>query len=388
MQQKRNAVAKAVAVGAAGAYLLAQPASRAFVGGAEKGVNADIPTLLQLGVWYSPESGPLTSNLYNNPNPIDKAAAKLSDAAYPFMKEVDWTSVLYLQKPGGSASALDWLKAVDKALVMGEAMDAKTLKDAAMAHHKAIGTIDTKGLLNKADFTAINAGIGKLIASVPAEKTMDVYNSFKGLVGADVPAYLMSQVNEADAKKAYAALMEFKDVVKKNPTPVVEPVVNPQLSQAKLAAIDTAAAKLSAASYPFIKDVDWTSDLYTTPLPGVDGIKALKAIDSMIVLGATMDSKLLKDAVKAHHDAIAGVDAKGVLTAADYAKVNGAIGKIIASAPQSKVMDVYNSFAKILDPSVGNNLFSSFSKGAAGADAIAAYRALMEFKDVVKAAQL
>merc|ERR1711982_98103 len=102
----------------------------------------------------------------------------------------------------------------------------------------------------------------------------------------------------------------------------------------------------------------------------------------MIVLGASMDSKLLKEAVAAHHKAIAGVDANGVLTQADYTAVNAGIGKIIASAPQSKVMDVYNSFAKILDPAVGNNLFTSFSKGA---DALGAYQALMAFKDVVKA---
>merc|ERR1712232_1417095 len=166
------------------------------------------------------------------------------------------------------------------------AMDSATLKDAAMAHHRAIQSVDSKGLLSKASFEDVNVGIGKLIASVPEAKTMDVYNSFKALVGADVPAYLMSTVKEADAKAAYKALMEFKDVVKKNKFEPTEPVVNPELSPAKLAAVEKAAGKLSAASYPFIKDIDWTSDLYMKPLPGVDGLKALKAIDSMIVLGA------------------------------------------------------------------------------------------------------
>merc|ERR1719235_2237584 len=36
-------------------------------------------------------------------------------------------------------------------------------------------------------------------------------------VPAEVPQYLMSTVNEADAKRAYSALMQFKDVVKANP---------------------------------------------------------------------------------------------------------------------------------------------------------------------------
>jgi len=279
-------------------------------------------------------------------------------------------------------------KAVDKALVMGEAMDSQLLKDAALAHHRAIQSIDANGVLSKKALTEVDTGIGKLVASVPAEKTLDVYNSFKDLVGADVPAYLMSTVNENDAKRAYEEFWKFKDVVAKNKITPTEPTVSPYLTPAKLDAVDKAAAKLSEASYPFIKDIDWTSDLYTTPLPGVGGAKALKAIDSMIVMGASMDGKLLKDAVEAHHKAIANVDSKGVLTASDYEAVNAGIGKIIASVPASKVMDVYNSFAKILDGSVANNLFSSFSGGEAGADAIAAYKALMDFKDVVKAAQV
>eukprot|EP00929_Paragymnodinium_shiwhaense_P054020 TRINITY_DN2707_c0_g2_i5.p1 TRINITY_DN2707_c0_g2~~TRINITY_DN2707_c0_g2_i5.p1 ORF type:complete len:320 (-),score=106.63 TRINITY_DN2707_c0_g2_i5:182-1033(-) len=283
---------------------------------------------------------------------------------------------------------MDWLQAIDKAIVMGAAMDSKLLKDAAMAHHKAIGTIDSNGVMSKATFTDINAAIGRLIASVPTEKTMDVYNSFKALVGDDVPAYLMSTVKDYDAKEAYAGLLEFKDVVKAHPITPTEPVMNPQLSTAKLDAVAAAAGKLSSASYPFIQDIDWKSELYLKPLPGVSAKEALQAVDKMIVMGASMDGKLLKEAAQAHHKAIVGADANGVATAADYEAVNAALGKIIASVPQSQVMDVYNSFAKILPPVVGNNLFSMFSKGAAGADAIAAYNALLQFKDVVKAAQV
>merc|ERR1711939_799406 len=143
--------------------------------------------------------------------------------------------------------------------------------------------------------------------------------------------------------------------------------------------------KLSAASYPFIKDVDWTSPVYLTPLPGVTSKEALQAVDKMLVMGASMDGKLLKEAAEAHHKAIAGVDSKGVLSASDYEAVNAGIGKLIASVPQSQVMDVYNTFAKLLGNGVvANNMFQ-FSKGA---DAIGAYKAFLEFKDVVKAAQV
>merc|ERR1712224_772234 len=112
------------------------------------------------------------------------------------------------------------------------------------------------------------------------------------------------------------------------------------------------------------------------------GKEALQAVDKMLVMGASMEGKLLKEAAEAHHKAIAGVDSKGVLTSADYEAINAALGKAIASVPQSQVMDVYNAFAKILNPVVGNKMYE-FSKGA---DALGAYKALIDFKDVVKAA--
>jgi len=377
-QQKRSGV-KAALVGAVGAAVLVKHCT--FVPG-PKVNDSRVPVAAAVGAAASLGAAPAFAD------EIGDAAAKLSNAAYPFMKDVDWNSYLYLAKPGGSASAMDWLKAIDKAIVMGGAMDSKLLKDAAMAHHKAIGTVDANGVMSKQTFTDINAGIGRLIASVPEEKTMDVYNSFKALVGADVPAYLMSTVKEEDAKAAYAALLDFKDVVKAHPITPTEPVMNAKLSSAKLDAVAAAAGKLSSASYPFIKDIDWTSDLYLKPLPGVSAKDALQAVDKMIVMGASMDGKLLKEAAEAHHKAIASADANGVTTAADYEAVNAALGKIIASVPQSQVMDVYNSMAKIFSPVVGNNLFNTFSKGAASADAIAAYQSLLQFKDVVKAAQV
>ena len=84
-----------------------------------------------------------------------------------------------------------------------------------MAHHKAIGRIDGKGVTSLADYTAVNAAIGHMVASAGEAKTMDVYNaidSFK--LGSDVGPYMMSKVNAADAKAAYSAFLEFKDAVK------------------------------------------------------------------------------------------------------------------------------------------------------------------------------
>merc|ERR1711981_1226974 len=95
-----------------------------------------------------------------------------------FLKSIDWGSDLALTNLGNSPKAV--LGAIDKALVMGAAMDGGALKEAALAHVKA----------------------------------MDVYNAFGKAVSADVPNYLIRTVNAGDARAAYSALMDFKDVVK------------------------------------------------------------------------------------------------------------------------------------------------------------------------------
>ncbi len=107
---------------------------------------------------------------------IDDAAKKLSEASYPFLKEIDWTSDVYGKLPTASPAAV--LKAIDKMIVMGGAMDSAALKAGALAHHKAIGSIDAKGVTSLADYTAVNAAIGHMVASVPEATTMDVYNAF------------------------------------------------------------------------------------------------------------------------------------------------------------------------------------------------------------------
>merc|ERR1712045_463812 len=194
-----------------------------------------------------------------------------------------------------------------------------------------------------------------------------------------VPAYLKSLVNGADADAAYSAFLTFKDVVKKN-----------QVASAGASAtvpsgdkIGAAAKKLSDASYPFLKEIDWTSDLFMKPLPGASASQALKAVDKAIVMGSAMDGNLLKAAAEAHHKAIGSIDGKGVTSAADYEAVNAALGRVVASVPTAKVMDVYNGFAGLVNPAVPNKLFSTVN----ALDANAAAKAFYEFKDVVKAAQ-
>merc|ERR1712151_933108 len=233
---------------------------------------------------------------------------------------------------------------------------------------------------SKADWEAVDAALGRVVASVPESTVMDVYNAVSGITDPGVPAYMKSLVNGADAEKAYSAFLTFKDVVKANQ--VSSP--GPAASAAPAGdSIGAAASKLSTASYPFLKDIDWTSNIFTKPLPGVSANQALKAVDKAIVMGSAMDGNLLKAAAEAHHKAIGSIDAKGVTSAADYEAVNTALGRVVASVPTSKVMDVYNAFAALVSPAIPNKLFSTVS----ALDANAAAKAFYEFKDVVKAAQ-
>nr|AET21349.1 chloroplast soluble peridinin-chlorophyll a-binding protein precursor [Symbiodinium sp. clade B isolate HIAp] len=310
---------------------------------------------------------------------IGDAAKKLGDASYDFAKEVDWNNGVFLQAPG-SFQPLKALKAIDKMIEMGAAADPELLKKAADAHHKAIGSISgPNGVTSRADWDGVNAALGRVVASVPKQKVMDVYDAVSDITDPKVPAYMKSLVNGADAEKAYQGFLEFKDVVAAN-----------QVTTASAAAtvptgdkIGTAAKALSDASYPFIKDIDWLSDIYLKPLPGKTAPETLKAIDKMIVMGSKMDGNLLKAAAEAHHKAIGSIDATGVTSPEDYEAVNAALGRIVASVPKQTVMDVYDSMAKIVDSSVTNNMFSKVNP----LDALSAAKGFYTFKDVVEAAQ-
>jgi hypothetical protein len=162
------------------------------------------------------KANPITAKAASAPTStkIDAAAAKLADASYPFLKDIDWSSPLAAKMSGFSGVTLDALKAVDKALLMGYSTNMGALKEAADAHVKAIGSMDAKGLTTKADYQAILAGLGKVVATANDRAVFDVYNGFKPIVDSRVPEFLMSSVKASDAMEAYKGFMEFKDIVK------------------------------------------------------------------------------------------------------------------------------------------------------------------------------
>ena len=95
---------------------------------------------------------------------------------------------------------------------MGNAMDGNLLKATAEAHHKAIGSIDAKGVTSAADYEAVNAALGRAVASVPTSKVMDVYSAWAGILNEAVPNKLVSTVNLLDAQVAAKAFYELRDV--------------------------------------------------------------------------------------------------------------------------------------------------------------------------------
>merc|ERR1719413_286343 len=90
---------------------------------------------------------------------------------------------------------------------------------------------------------------------------------------------------------------------------------------------------------------------------------------------------MVLDSGMAHHAAIKGLSADGVCSEAELADIYAAIGRMIASVPESKTMGVYDAVKALVDPKVPEYLMSKVSE----ADAKAAYEALIEFTEVVKA---
>merc|ERR1712196_663660 len=175
----------------------------------------------------------------------------MGKAVYPFMKEVNWNAGTYAL-PAGAADPIGYTKAISKMIEMGAQMDSKLLKAGGEAHASAIAGLPKSGLCSEAQLTAINAAIGRMIASVPESTTMGVYDAVGGLMDSRVPAYMMSQVKESDARAAYNALIDFTQVVKANPITPSTPASSVSASAAS--SITAAADKLSAAAYPFTKD--------------------------------------------------------------------------------------------------------------------------------------
>jgi len=190
---------KMLVVAASAAALLCQFAQRSFVppAGQKVPMTAGAVALLGAAPAYADK--------------IDDAAKKLSADSYDFLKAIDWNEATWAKLPSASPPVV--LDAIKPVLAMGAAMDSSALKKGMMAHIKAIGSVDGKGVTSLEDYTAINAAIGHMVASVPAWKTLDVYGAFSTIFPKEGQDYLAGLYGP-EAEKAYKAFLEFKDVVK------------------------------------------------------------------------------------------------------------------------------------------------------------------------------
>merc|ERR1712190_684734 len=98
-------------------------------------------------------------------------------------------------------------------------------------------------------------------------------------------------------------------------------------------------------------------------------------------MGASMDSEYVKAGCEAHHAAIMRVPQGGVCSQGELTDILAAIGRMIASVPESKTMGVYDAVSALVDPKVPEYLMSKVTED----NAKSAYEALLKFTNVVKA---
>lgn len=149
--------------------------------------------------------------------------------------------------------------------------------------------------------------------------------------------------------------------------------------------IGDASSAFSEAAYPVAQKIDWgkstTIAKYIAESSAKDPKGVAKAVDALLESGLSMDPALVKAAVQAHEKALkSAAGAKGLMTSkADFAAVNEALARMIASADQEK-------FFKLLTAFPGNaDLQMQLYKENNPAEAQAAYQAFEKLTQAVKA---
>jgi len=113
----------------------------------------------------------------------------------------DWLSSRYI-KPLPGVTAQQTIRTVDKTVPMSSAMDENLLKATSEAHHEAIDSIDGQEVTSAADYEAVYAAIGRIVASMSTFKTVNDYNAWADLLSGKVPNNLFSTMNPIDVNTA------------------------------------------------------------------------------------------------------------------------------------------------------------------------------------------
>merc|ERR1712182_115904 len=103
---------------------------------------------------------------------------------------------------------------IDKALVAASSMDGRALQTAVEAHHKAISSMDGKGVTSLADYTSVVDALGRVVAGVPEQMIKDVFYAFADIAPKTLPEYIFKTVDGPAAYKAAGAFFEFRDTIK------------------------------------------------------------------------------------------------------------------------------------------------------------------------------
>lgn len=282
---------------------------------------------------------------------IGDAAAKFSDATYPIAEKINWGNSPVIASYIATESAKNpqqVAKAVDKLLEAGLTMDPKLVYAAVAAHDKAIGSaLNNKNLVaSKADFAEVNEALARMIASSNSQKFFALLDAFPD--NKDLQAKLYSLNNKAEAETAYKAFQELTKAVKAASTNGANGMAGSPVGSG--GAIGDAAAKFSEATYPIAKSIDWskTAEIsrYIAEASANNPKGVAQAFDDVLKVGLSMDPKAVYAAVAAHDKAIdAAVSKKGfVASEADFAAVNEALARMIATADPAKFKAILTAF--------------------------------------------
>ncbi|CAK0910921.1 unnamed protein product [Prorocentrum cordatum] len=173
-------------------------------------------------------------------------------------------------------------QAIDNVIVMGAQAGPKRLKAAVEARHEAI--CSSSGAVSATSQGGLERGA-----------VVGVCNSS-----------IMGGADAQKARSAFPAAPAFKAAAKKHRVPSHGPAAAAPSGDG----IGAGAEMLLDMSCPFMKSLDWASDVYLGSFPGASATDALMAVDKAMVVGAAADGNELKAAAEARRRATGAVPDK------------------------------------------------------------------------------
>merc|ERR1712137_606905 len=119
-------------------------------------------------------------------------------------------------------------------------------------------------------------------------------------------------------------------------------------SAASAASVEEAAKKLADVSYPMVKATDWaTTDVLDKYMASVTTTKEFSK--SILDLSVNLDPALVKNAVRAHKQAVDAMGPDFVTPLRNHEQVTIALAKMFAAAPKDKIKAVFDATPGVQD---------------------------------------